>query len=148
MLVNLTPNLKAIDSIKSFTKEYNYEYIPQSDESLMLEKGIYRDNVDFNFGENEFLEKSEKVDVYGVADNLEQIKEYLKKYIDDLNEKYIISVTPVFQDKSNEGKRDGWRWHKWGPYIGKLKPQYEYLDDEYFGDDFNYVLTFDLIKVI
>ena len=102
MLVNLTPNLKAIDSIKSFTKEYNFEYIPQSDESLILEKGIYRANVDFNFGENEFLEKSEKVYVYGVADNLEQIKEYLKKYIDDLNEKYIISVTPVFQDKNTK----------------------------------------------
>ena len=56
----------------------------------------------------------------------------------------IIAVTPVFQHK---GETDGWRWHKWGPYIGTLNPQYEYLDDENFGDDFEYVLCFELYKV-
>ena len=24
----------------------------------------------------------------------------------------------------------GWRWHKWGPYIGTQDPQCEYLADE------------------
>lgn len=148
MLVNLTPKIKEIARRISVAKEENFNYLPQSDLSFLLETGIYRNNFDFNFSTEEFTEKLKRTWTYGVADNIEQIKEYLKQYINDINEKYIISVTPVFQDKSNKGKGGGWRWHKWGKYIGKLNPQYEYLDDEDFGKDFKYILTFQLYKVL
>jgi hypothetical protein len=32
--------------------------------------------------------------------------------------------------KANQSHEGGWRWHKWGEYIGKYEPQYEYLYDE------------------
>lgn len=153
MLINLTPDKKSIEEKRLDYEKIKLSYIPQSD--LIVEKGIYQDALNFNFAKDEFCEEiSENIDngswnwKYGVADNIEQIKEYLKKYIDDPDEKYIIAVTPVFQHKENEGKEGGWRWHKWGPYIGKLNPQCEYLDDEDFGDDFKYILCFQLYKVI
>ena len=126
-------------------KEENY--IPQTDTKYIFETGIYRDNFDFNFSKDDCAEELEHTSDYGVADNVEQIKDYFKKYINDKTKKYIISITPVFQEKEHAGEGGGWRWHKWGPYIGKLNPQYEYLDDEDFGDDFQYVLCFNIYEV-
>lgn len=36
----------------------------------------------------------------------------------------------VKKNPENKGQGGGWRWHKWGEYIGDGNPQYEYLDDE------------------
>ena len=144
MLINLTPDVEEIEKTKNvYKKELNIDYVAQPE--LLIENGIYRESIDFNFSEDEIKEDIEYTGIYGVADNIEQIKKYLKKYIDVPDEKYIIAVTPVFQHK---GEADGWRWHKWGPYIGTLNPQCEYLDDEDFGDDFEYVLCFELYKVL
>lgn len=148
MLVNLTPDLKEIERINSIAEVHKIKYTPQSDLCFILENGIYLDNIAFNFSKEEFLEDIEDVYIYGVADNIAQIKEYAKEYINDLNKKYIISMTPVFQDKGNKGQYDGWRWHKWGPYIGELNPQCEYLDDEDFGPDFKCVLIFNLYEIL
>ena len=143
MLINLTPDIEEIEKTKNaYKKEFNIDYVAQPE--LLIENGIYRESIDFNFSEDDIKEDIEYTGIYGVADNIEQIKKYLKKYIDVPDEKYIIAVTPVFQHK---GEADGWRWHKWGPYIGTLNPQCEYLDDEDFGDDFEYVLCFELYKV-
>ena len=143
MLINLTPDIEEIEKTKNaYKKEFNIDYVAQPE--LLIEKGIYKESIDFNFSEDDIKEDIEYTGIYGVADNIEQIKKYLKKYIDVPDEKYIIAVTPVFQHK---GEADGWRWHKWGPYIGTLNPQCEYLDDEDFGDDFEYVLCFELYKV-
>ena len=143
MLINLTPDAEEIEKTKNvYKKELNIDYVAQPE--LLIEKGIYKESIDFNFSEDDIKEDIEYTGIYGIADNVEQIKDYLKKYIDVPDEKYIIAVTPVFQHK---GEKDGWRWHKWGPYIGTLNPQYEYLDDENFGDNFKYVLCFELYKV-
>ena len=143
MLINLTPDVEEIEKTKNvYKKELNIDYVSQPE--LLIEKGIYKESSDFNFSEDDIKEDIEYTGIYGIADNVEQIKDYLKKYIDVPDEKYIIAVTPVFQHK---GEADGWRWHKWGPYIGTLNPQYEYLDDENFGDNFKYVLCFELYKV-
>ena len=144
MLINLTPDVEEIEKTKNaYKKEFNIDYVAQPE--LLIEKGIYTESIDFNFSEDDIKEDIEYTGIYGVADNIEQIKKYLKKYIDVPDEKYIIAVAPVFQHK---GEADGWRWHKWGPYIGTLNPQCEYLDDEDFGDDFEYVLCFELYKVL
>lgn len=42
--------------------------------------------------------------------------------------KYVIGLTYVSADEQPES--GGWRWHKWGPYIGTGKPTTEYLHDE------------------
>ncbi len=163
MLVNLTPNKEEQERRKKIAEKNKFEYIPQDDKKLIIETGIYQCNFQFNFSEEEFEEfkkplswedrykifKSSLIETkstYGVADNIEQIKEYYKEEIKDKENKFVIAVTPVYQNKENAGKCGGWRWHKWGPYIGKLNPQYEYLDDEDFGDDFKYVLVFEIYK--
>lgn len=165
MLVNLTPNLEEIERRKVISKENNFTYIPQCDEKLMkYGVGIYECNFDFNFSHEEFMEFEGECSIsleqgyrvfaptyhkaqYGVADSVDQIKEYFKEEIEDPNRKFFITMTPVFQDKENKGKFGGWRWHKWGEYIGELNPQCEYLDDEDFGDDFEYVICFHLYEV-
>ncbi len=160
MLVNLTPIKEEIERRYNIAKEHKIEYVPQSDPNFLVETGIYQSACAFNFSKEEFKELQdlsyedkyeifnnyEKV-VYGVADNVEQIKEYYKEEVADLTRKYAISVTPVWQEKQNKGKGGGWRWHKWGEYIGKLNPQHEYLDDENFGKKFQYVLTFTLYAI-
>lgn len=64
---------------------------------------------------------------YGVADNIEQVKEYAKDMISSDNP-VVIALTEMRKDK--EPENDGWRWEKWGQYIGKQDPQCEYLFDE------------------
>ena len=163
MLINLTPNLKEIERRFQVSKEHNFEYVPQSDNTFNIETGIYICNFGFNFSYDEFLECKDgnipfeqsfdtfaptyHKSQYGVADSLEQIKEYFKEEIEDLNRNFIITIAGVYQDKDNKGKGGGWRWHKWGEYIGKLNPQCEYLDDEDFGDDFECVICFHLYEI-
>ena len=160
MLVNLTPIETEIKRRSDIAKENNFEYSPQSDPKYIQEVGIYQSSFPFNFPEDEFEELKklnwddrykiftnyEKI-TYGVADNIKQIKEYYKEEVVDTEKKYCLALTPVWQEKENKGKGGGWRWHKWGGYIGKLNPQCEYLDDEDFWDDFQYVLTFTLFTV-
>jgi len=156
MLTNLTPNLEEIERRKVIAKENNFEYIPQSDPQWIEETGIYQSSCPFNFPDDEFIEKLDgysvdtlyDIEEYGVADNVEQIKQFYKEQIEDKKNKFVIAVTPVWQEKENKGKGGGWRWHKWGIYIGNLNPQYEYLDDEEFGHDFEYILCFNLYHVI
>ena len=167
MLIDLTP----IDSevprcTKILKEELNiddndlWKYI-QSDPKLHEETGIYWTLLNFGFNffeetsngklkiEDEFwYDSTNDIGSYGVADNLEQIKNYYKQQIEDPDKKYFISVAPIFQEKENFGKGGGWRWHKWGPYIGNLNPKCEYLDDEDFGEDFQgYVLVFNCYKL-
>ena len=168
MLVNLTPNQKEIDRRYLIAKENDFVYTPQNSKELMqYGVGIYQCNFAFNFSHNDFLEFNIDENVfnipfdqsyelfkpdyrkaqYGVADSIDQLKEYFKEEIEDAERKYFIEITPVFQDKENKGKSDGWRWHKWGEYIGKLDTQCEYLDDEDFGEDFEYVLCYHIYEV-
>lgn len=160
MLVNLTPNEIEIERRRGISKENNFEYTPQSDPMFLQETGIYESTFPFNFPEEEFheltnLSYEEKYNIfpnyekesYGVADNIEQIKEYYKEEIEDPDKKYCIALTAVWQERENKGKGGGWRWHKWGEYIGILNSQCEYLDDEDFGDDFQYILTFNLYAI-
>jgi len=63
---------------------------------------------------------------YGVCDNASQIFDRYKNEIED--GKCIIIMTPIF--KENQSVFGGWRWHKWGKYIGIQNHKNEYLADE------------------
>lgn len=177
MLVDLTINKVEVERILKVCKEHNIpETSLSSHPDNHIETGVYRCGCDFNFGEEEFVETSnlsyedkylsmvrtwaEPLDgvddkiildmdsQYGVSDNIEQIKAYYRGWFDKPDTKWVIAVTPVFQNKGNKGKGDGWRWHKWGPYIGNLNPMSEYLDDEDFGDEFQgYILCYHIYPV-
>lgn len=63
----------------------------------------------------------------GVCDSWEQV---LEKYpeIKESSNRFCMSVTPIV--KAKQSVTGGWRWHKWGEYIGTQNPEHEYLYDE------------------
>lgn len=99
---------------------YGYHYISYEDE--------------FEFFDFKKTDKSQ----YGVADSIEQIKEYFKEEINDPNNLFFIEVE----------KMTDFRWHKFGPYIGNYQPMCEKFKDEVFGPDFQgYMLGFHLYRI-
>lgn len=124
--------------------------------------------TDFNeVDEFKLIDKYKFFPMSGVSDNASQVKNYLNKIINiylngtskdvyffegqglfnliknEPNYKFILLLTPIINnhDTSLWG---GWRWHKWGEYIGKHNPQYEYLDHE---TGIDYVLVWKLCIV-
>lgn len=67
---------------------------------------------------------------YGVCDNYQQILDQCPELVSSTSRKFVIALTPVI--KSQQSEEGGWRWHKWGDYIGTQNPQYEYIYDELF----------------
>ncbi len=72
--------------------------------------------------------KGESVPAYGVCDSPEQIFEKFEKSLDAADRKFVIGMVRL--DKKDQSKEGGWRWHKWGEYIGDQNPTMEYLADE------------------
>ena len=73
--------------------------------------------------------------VYGVCDTPEQV--VMRYGLDELPGKFVVTFVRIRKDE--EPQRDGWRWHKWGPYIGTQHPRCEYIADE---PDIQEVFTF------
>ena len=64
---------------------------------------------------------------YGVCDDPQQVLNLIPE-LTTSDRQFTVTFCEVRKaDQSPEG---GWRWHKWGPYIGKHEPKYEYLYDE------------------
>lgn len=78
-----------------------------------------------NMSMSEYFEQT--LEPYGVADNIEQIKVHYKELLNSSNP-IVIAVSEI--NKDWEPETDGWRWHKWGKYIGTQNPQAEYIKDE------------------
>lgn len=66
---------------------------------------------------------------YGVCDDADNLLAAMP-VLQDPARQFVVTLTKVERDLSNRGQGGGWRWHKWGPYIGKHEPTMEYLDDE------------------
>jgi hypothetical protein len=64
---------------------------------------------------------------YGVCDTIQQVLDLYDEYFSGSN-KYCVGFTKVV--KSEQSDMGGWRWHKWGDYIGDKNPQCEYIYDE------------------
>jgi len=65
---------------------------------------------------------------YGVADSIEQWRSLFEAKVEADPHEYCVGFTEV---RRGEQPRDGgWRWHKWGEYVGVHEPQCEYLHDE------------------
>lgn len=97
-----------------------------------LAKGVYRtDNYRFNgdsFIEINCDESVLEEIAYGVCDSYQQVMEMYPELITDADHKYVILLSSVY--KSDQPSEGGWRWHKWGPYIGTQNSTCEYLYDE------------------
>lgn len=115
----------------------------------------------------ELIDKYKFFPMNGVSDNASQVKNYLNKIINiylngtskdkyffegqglfnliknESNYQFILLLTPIINNHDTNSW-GGWRWHKWGEYIGKHTPQYEYLDHE---SGIDYVLVWKLCLV-
>lgn len=95
----------------------------------ILETGCY---LIGHFGYSHFLSDYERypklsIDPCGVCDSLEQLKAKCPE-LDNSERKFVVTLTKVRKgDQPSEG---GWRWCKWGKYIGDHEIKYEYLADE------------------
>ena len=70
----------------------------------------------------------EEIGCYGVCDHYQQILDKCPLLVESKERKFVITITSV--KRANEPSGGGWRWHKWGEYIGSKNPQCEYLYDE------------------
>jgi hypothetical protein len=108
------------------TSDESYPYIHKvTGEPLVLREAFHNGQL------NEVLEP------YGVADSVEQVLRYLEVGLLHPDRRYAVFVAPIF--KGGQPERGGWRWHKWGIYIGDTPPEYEYLYDE---DRHDFVVLF------
>lgn len=112
------------------------ELLGQGGTPKEIETGIYLTNS-FSMGNDirnkkedyfNFQSDDEWFGAYGVSDSIEQVKERYAKWLDDPELSFCISFTEVRKDEQES--QGGWRWHKWGEYIGTKDPQCEYLYDE------------------
>jgi hypothetical protein len=71
---------------------------------------------------------------YGVCDSPEQLLAHpLGKWVQASDRKFCIALAHI--SKADQSPEGGWRWHKWGEYIGEGTPTTEYLyDEEQFED--------------
>ena len=88
--------------------------IPTFDPDTIVQNAIGRD-----------LDFKEKFFHYGVADNALNIIEHHPELNASDNRKFVVFMTEVRRE--DEPMLDGWRWDKWGEYIGTQNPQHEYL---------------------
>lgn len=102
-----------------------------------VEEGIYRLGH-FNF-DHEIAEEGwkvfhsdlpESVACYGVCDSIEQFLTDFGGALQSDPRSYCVGFTHVAKHPERAGEGGGWRWHKWGPYVGHGEPTTEYLDDE------------------
>ena len=77
----------------------------------------------------------EGVGDYGVVDTPEQFVEDFLDRLEKDPRPLVVCFTHIAKEPENKGRGDGWRWHKWGQYVGHGNPQCEYLDDEDGFDD-------------
>ncbi len=65
---------------------------------------------------------------YGVCDSLDQLQRHsLWRVIEQDPRAMALVLTPI---RKLEQDSDGWRWHKWGEYVGDQEPVCEYIFDE------------------
>lgn len=113
-----------------------------------IETGIYL-CPHHNFGNDILNQKEDYFDFenlssYGVSDNIEQVKEKYSKWLNNKDLNFCISFTLV--SKNEQSETGGWRWHKWGNYIGTKKPKHEYLFNE--DDSINEVYCFHIYQIL
>jgi len=113
---------------KEFLKEVNIDF---SEEIQKLDKGIYLGKfnlIGLNFHCFAVNKKDEQFLPYGVSDNVDQILNKHKDLVKDKSTLCFLWLTLV--KKSEQSSSGGWRWCKWGEYIGDYEIQCEYLYDE------------------
>jgi hypothetical protein len=106
-------------------------------QELELQEGVYLSYYSFQLhaleGRNsgysrdpEFL-TNDAAWYYGVCDGIENLLEFIPELTSTEREFVVLLHKIAKKNQPNEG---GWRWHKWGDYIGTQTPTTEYIYDE------------------
>ncbi len=128
------------------------KYISQFQENSndkKIEKGVYEIehfNFEYNILTDLYVNTNPSFDTfdsYGVCDELYQIFELCPEIKDSLERKFVISLTWI--DAASQPMFDGWRWHKWGTYIGNHKIKSEYIYDQ--KDEIEGVYVYKIIEI-
>ena len=64
---------------------------------------------------------------YGVCDSPDQLLADFGVMLQADSRRLCVALTCIRKSGQSE---EGWHWHKWGPYIGRQEPTWEYLFDE------------------
>lgn len=115
---------------------------------VRLSQGVYEIkhfNFDHEIGlrgyDNKYPELT-GIGCYGVCDDWQQVVQQCAELQPERPGLYVMSVTPI--RKSEQSSSGGWRWHKWGAYIGTGEPTTEYLYDE---PDFELVYVYSVYRM-
>ena len=114
-------NGNVVDTAHIRTGVYQIGHFGSSD----FMRGLYEQYPDLNTSIDEPY-----MGCYGVCDSVDDILAKCPLIENDPDRQFVICLTQVRRATDNKGKGGGWRWHKWGEYIGKREPTTEYLDDE------------------
>jgi len=130
-----------IDEPRVLQRDFVLDIVGNGKRPQHISKGVYEIH---HFGHSKFLKPGyysyiddapelidkdgNPFDMTGVCDAMQQIFDKCPTIAESPTRQFVITVTPIFR---GEQPRDGgWRWHKWGSYIGIHEPQCEYLHDE------------------
>ena len=102
--------------------------------------GGSEENEDGSFAYHEGI-----VPEYAVVDTPAQFMNKYSPALEADDTDWCVFFVHIAKEPHNAGRGGGWRWHKWGEYIGDHEPQCEYLDDETGFD--NGVYTANVCKV-
>lgn len=123
-----------LKDLKTLKTDALIELISDGVKSVRLQKGFYTFALNFDFaiwGGSDF-ERSYDVDdlpcpQYGVVDTPQQFIDRFAAALEADERPFVVAFT---HHPKCPGETGGWRWHKWGEYIGDGNPTCEYLDDE------------------
>jgi hypothetical protein len=109
----------------------------QMGESRRLFRGIYTGTQMHNFLWALDVKRDDRFYspigyVYGVCDSVAQFMNDYYYTIDAVEGNWIVSLEEVY--RADQPKYDGWRWAKWGPYLGEEQRTSDYLVNEQFID--------------
>ena len=105
-----------------------------SETNTILKEGVA---IISHFGSSDFLRATHdayplrldsEYNCYGVCDSIDDILKAIPLLVDSLDREFFITLKPILRE--NESSEGGWRWHKWGDYIGTQNPEHEYIYDD------------------
>lgn len=132
---------KIISDVKDNLTDFKGVYMCRQ-----LEHYIEYLNEKITDNDNFYFVNKYHMSCYGVADNASQVIEHFKAIENEMGIDFgncVICLRPIRKDQ--QPSDGGWRWHKWGEYIGVKKPQCEYIYDE--DDSIKFVWCFHLYSI-
>lgn len=149
-LYNKYKNFEDNEKDQSFMEYLNYKL---SDVATPISKGVYEycncntsellENLSIKYDEHLYIVEKDGnyFRLYGVCDDYKQIIGY-HTWLEKDKDKYVIILYKI--EKNKQPSIGGWRWHKWGEYIGTQVSTHEYIYDE---PNIDFVYVYQIYKI-